>query len=109
MSERAAELDWRPESPQTADLSLQRIQVGAVAVSELALHPIPQVLNWIEIRGIARPVNDFPLFLSQPPLDRPGNVRPSTILEKPLGAGSLHCRLSAAPEDLQVAVLVWLK
>ncbi len=57
-----------PLTPQLSDLPLELRQAGGGGVTQLLLHPAPSILNGIEIRAVAWPVNE----LDGRPLPEPG-------------------------------------
>ena len=107
LDERPAVRDRCPLAPQLGDLLPQDGQTGwGWPVSQLLLHPRPEILYGIKIWRVTRPIHDGHVLERQPILD---GLRPMTrraVLEEASGLGVRHGRHELLFQNGQVTVLV---
>ena len=81
---------------------------GGELVGQLHLHDIPAVLNWIEMKGVARPVHGADVVVLEPVPDEVSSVTGGSILEEPVTAMMPHEPEEVLVQDIPVPDSVFL-
>ena len=107
LDERPAVRDRCPLAPQLEDLLPQDGQTGwGWPVSQLLLHPRPEILYGIEIWRVTRPIHDGHVLERQALLDGLRLMTRRAVLEEASDLGVRHGRHELLFQNGQVTVLV---
>ena len=88
-----------PHTPQSLHLLLQSRDTGHLLLLKLVLHPVPQILDWIKVRQVPRPVTHSEWLLIEQSHGHTGCATLGCILEEDFTLMSLHESESSIHRD----------